>query len=215
MEKCINHPDIAAEGNCAICGNPVCHQCIAETREDKVYCYDCSVKRLTVNYRIKEEKQKGRIKKQEEKIEKRKRWTWLKKAAIIAGIVVLIEITIISTAYYLNSKNKNASVRITDEMVIRAGIDRCAITMHTIYKQLKAYAKNHQGHYPERLSELISSDFRKVPLCPLCKKPYLYQPSSDGRDFILSCPDPVSHGLREFYFTGDGGPFLEGEEGEQ
>jgi len=214
MEKCANHPEREAVGSCALCGKPICRECVAETREDKIYCYECAVKLAALDYTTKEETQQERIKRKEKAIEERKKWAWVRKVAMIACIIALVEVTTISTAYYMNSRNKNASVRITDEMISRMGIDRCVIAMNTVYKQLQAYAKKHEGRHPEQLSELISPEFRKIPLCPVSDKPFIYRLTSDGKGFILSCPDPVAHGLEGLYFTEKGGPFLKSEEGE-
>jgi hypothetical protein len=42
MAQCKNHPDREAEATCAVCGAPICSDCIAPGGEEPV-CFDCSI----------------------------------------------------------------------------------------------------------------------------------------------------------------------------
>ena len=83
----------------------------------------------------------------------------------------------------------------------------CARYQEMLVGALNQYAKDHKNQLPNTLEGLITakSDMKKIPTCPVAKKPYLY--THDGtRAFEVACPDPKAHGLEVFKFNSIDGP---------
>lgn len=68
---------------------------------------------------------------------------------------------------------------------------------------IEQYNKDHRNKYPDSLQALIPKYLKKMPVCPVSGKPYIY--THDDRGFEVSCPDPEAHGLKKFSFGFPGG----------
>lgn len=69
---------------------------------------------------------------------------------------------------------------------------------------IEQYNKDNRNKYPDSLQTLIPKYLKKMPVCPVCGKPYLY--THNDRGFKVSCPDPDAHGLKKFSFGFPEGP---------
>ncbi len=71
------------------------------------------------------------------------------------------------------------------------GLDGCEENLKIMGKALEEYAGAHNGLYPFSLEELPLKD---IPVCPVCKKPYIYE-LHEKHDyyFVLKCGGENAH----------------------
>ncbi len=94
-----------------------------------------------------------------------------------------------------------------------AQIDACSSNMKNIATALEMYATDYEGNYPPSLNYLTedlgsswSPYMKKLPVCPTCQKPYIYQNTSteDEDSFLLTCGEINCHvsrgGVGDGYF---------------
>ena len=69
-------------------------------------------------------------------------------------------------------------------------VSGCKVNLRLLGDALDSYARDHQGQYPPKLSELEVSYVKEFPHCPQAGVDTYrdgYQPSPDGRHFQLCC----------------------------
>jgi hypothetical protein len=62
----------------------------------------------------------------------------------------------------------------------------CSNTLHQTYWRIVAYARDHKGHPPASLDQLVGKYVDKVPADPASGEPLHY--STDGKRFEVRCP---------------------------
>lgn len=97
------------------------------------------------------------------------RWTWRHAVGAVAVLLVIAAV---------------AHSRATT----RAELFSCEQYLARIGEGMAAYAKAHEGAYPERLEELVPEYLPRVPVCEAAKQPYLWERSPQR--FRVACPGP-------------------------
>lgn len=84
-------------------------------------------------------------------------------------------------------------------------VEECENNLKNIGLALEFYAVNHEGKYPENLSQLDKDILEIIPTDPVTGEKYNYLPSSDFTNYELKCPNPEAHGLSELRYTPEKG----------
>ncbi len=82
----------------------------------------------------------------------------------------------------------------------------CYENIKGIATAVEYYAKDHHGKYPKTLKDLIPDYLRRIPFCPVTRKPYEYY--LEKGKYVIKCPNPEKHGLKVMEFSSDKGPIV-------
>jgi len=64
----------------------------------------------------------------------------------------------------------------------------CESNLKNIATAIEMYATDHECMYPASLDEVVTGNYmRKLPVCPACEKPYIYELIDDGSGYIITC----------------------------
>jgi len=78
------------------------------------------------------------------------------------------------------------------------GLSECQRNLADLGRALEKYAEDHDSSYPASINRLIEKTgtgcyLDELPVCPACKKPYLYSQGESSYDYILCCGKERSH----------------------
>jgi len=70
--------------------------------------------------------------------------------------------------------------------------DKCKKYLQNLGKACEIFASHNNGHYPQNI-EQVNPYIKSIPLCPACKKPYIYSSQTDPDFFIIKCGGKDAH----------------------
>ncbi|MCR5661996.1 MAG: hypothetical protein K6G50_07695 [bacterium] len=79
----------------------------------------------------------------------------------------------------------------------------CTHSMELIANRIELYAKDHENVFPDNLAALRPRYMPKALVCPGCGLEYVYE--RKGKGYLLSCPEPIRHGLKTFTYDSEKG----------
>jgi len=78
-------------------------------------------------------------------------------------------------------------------------LERCKLHMENLGSALEMYATDHAGDYPPSLQVLKDENYLfDLPVCPLCRKPYIYTVEDRPDFYTITCGEYNTH-----YDTGE------------
>jgi hypothetical protein len=75
----------------------------------------------------------------------------------------------------------------------------CVENIKGIATSLEFFARDTKTNFPQDLKSLVPKYLTKMPVCPHSGKHYSFQ--TDGKDYIIGCPDCTKHGLKSLKFS--------------
>jgi len=88
---------------------------------------------------------------------------------------------------------------------------KCEGSINNLAKACEIYAGHNNGHYPPNL-DAVNPYIKTIPVCPACKKPYIYESQTEPDFFIIKCGGDNVH--RETGLVGEGNyPVYNSKEG--
>jgi len=74
----------------------------------------------------------------------------------------------------------------------------CESNLKNIAVALEMYSTDYEGHYPPDLDYLIQPGpvgayMKLLPICPVCREPYIYESSLEPNNFLLQCGGENAH----------------------
>jgi hypothetical protein len=75
----------------------------------------------------------------------------------------------------------------------------CVENIKGIATSLEYYGRDTKTPFPKDLKVLVPKYLASVPVCPHAGKPYDFE--SDGKEYVIGCPDCEKHGLKNLKFS--------------
>ncbi len=84
---------------------------------------------------------------------------------------------------------------------------QCGFNLKGLATQTELFAKDHNKTFPKSLDEMFPKYISRYPQCPASGKNYLMTSIPGG--YLLSCPTPERHGLKQFRYHSQQGMQIE------
>ena len=120
-------------------------------------------------------------------------------------ILICLFIIILVINFGCSKKTDDTKMTPEEELI------KCEGYLNNLGKACDIYASHNNGHYPQNL-DAVNPYIKTIPLCPSCKKPYIYSSQTDPDFFIIKCGGENAH--KETGLAGEGNyPVFNSKEG--
>ena len=199
--KCYRHAEKDAIYECSSCGRLICEDCMTFTDgSDEVLCPACNVETAGA---VVEEEERIRGEKRPETVRTGRVFIGRTAKSVVNPALVLLFLLLAAVAFgiswYLDTGME--PLNLANPSFER--FQNPAIEMVILTSALFRYQADHNGAFPDRLSDLFPDYIDRKPTVLRSDVVYNYRTDpSDG--FVLTCPQPTRYRFRRLGAGGDG-----------
>lgn len=203
MIKCYFHPHEDAIFECSQCGKPICGDCMRYDEDNNVICPGCTLESAVD---IADEDQRNYLERvhQTQKKQSQPKSQKAGSRRVLNGWFILLFLLLLGVYIYMNRYIDRAGNPVEFKTSQKLGIEDPAPEMIYILSKIYAYANDHNGKYPDKLSDIYQKYLKDKPTVLESKEEYVYSPIGTAEKFVLNLPKADRFGYRKLYISGDG-----------